>query len=73
MKTRKLYDIRIDEGNTSPRSIGRRFRPYNRARKLAGYLRRRYGLDTVLSPWNVNAASSDNRGNSFTGAAYAAL
>lgn len=66
MKTRKLYEIRIDDSaNESPRSVGRRFRPYNRARKLAGYLRRRYGLDTLVSGWNINQNSMDNRGNSF--------
>lgn len=50
MKTAKLYEIRIN-GN----SLSMKLRTYSRARRLAGYLRSRYGIDTYLAPWMVAA------------------
>lgn len=53
MKTRKLYEIKAGHGETFKT---RQLRSYNRARKLAGYMRRRYGIDTYIAgPWKVAA------------------
>ena len=53
-----LYAIRRDNITSESTGLGRRrLRRVARARKLARYLRRRFGVATVLHPWQVNAAS----------------
>lgn len=69
MKTRKLYQIRAN-----CTGLTMKLRSYKRARKLAAYLRSRYGINAYLAPLNVTVqAKKTCAGFDFTSRAQAGL
>lgn len=57
MKARKLYEVRhypdVHPMQPSDR-LSFKLRPYQRARRLARYVKARYGLKTFVSPLSIN-------------------
>jgi hypothetical protein len=54
-KQKKLYEIRRQMDGLGTQSISPKLREYRRAKKLAAYLRRRFGVKTYLASWMVAA------------------
>lgn len=48
-KTRKLYEIRVWNGNRYSRVISTKLRERSRATKLKNYLKKRYGLEVFTN------------------------